>query len=59
MSYFAPKLFSDPKMPLMFTSVVTHDHPIKKMSNSARNSNMCGVFNGGFNGRLSILCDLF
>ena len=41
--------FLGPKIPFMFTSIVTHVYFIKKNHNQTRNFDTCEVFNGGFN----------
>ena len=52
--HFVPKPFFDFKIPIRFTSIVTHAHSIQISHNQALNSDTCGVFNKSFYGCLSI-----
>ena len=45
-SHFAPKLFLDPKIPIMVTFIAIHVHPVKRSYNYVRNSDTYEVFNG-------------
>ena len=52
--HFVPKPFFDSKIPITFTSIVTHVHSIQISHNQVINSDICGVFNKSFHERLSI-----